>query len=45
MLKEIFEQPTAVRQTVGGHVTPGSGEVCLKELKLTDERLARSKTS
>jgi glucosamine--fructose-6-phosphate aminotransferase (isomerizing) len=40
MLKEIFEQPTAVRQTIGGHVTPGSGEVCLKELALTDERLA-----
>jgi len=40
MLKEIFEQPTAVRQTVGGHVTPGSGEVCLAELGLTDAQLA-----
>jgi len=40
MLKEIFEQPTAVRQTIAGHVTPGSGEVSLKELTLTDARLA-----
>ncbi|HET9831042.1 MAG TPA: glutamine--fructose-6-phosphate transaminase (isomerizing) [Vicinamibacterales bacterium] len=40
MLKEIFEQPTAARQTIGGHVTPGSGEVCLKELQLTDGQLA-----
>jgi glucosamine--fructose-6-phosphate aminotransferase (isomerizing) len=40
MLKEIFEQPTAARQTIGGHVTPGSGEVCLKELQLTDAQLA-----
>ncbi len=39
MLKEIFEQPTAVRQTVGGHATPESGHVCLKELNLTDEAL------
>src|SRR5438477_527508 len=41
MLKEIFEQPTAARQTIGGHVTPGSGEVCLKEMQLTDDQLAR----
>ena len=40
MLKEIFEQPTAARQTIGGHVTPGSGEVCLKEIQLTDDQLA-----
>ena len=40
MLKEIFEQPTAARQTVGGHVTPGSGEVRLDELNLTDAQLA-----
>jgi glutamine---fructose-6-phosphate transaminase (isomerizing) len=40
MLKEIFEQPTAARQTIGGHVTPGSGEVCLEELQLTDSQLA-----
>jgi glutamine---fructose-6-phosphate transaminase (isomerizing) len=39
MLKEIFEQPTAVRQTVGGHITPESGYVCLKELNLSDEQL------
>jgi glucosamine--fructose-6-phosphate aminotransferase (isomerizing) len=41
MLKEIFEQPTAVRQTVGGHVTPESGHVCLKEINLTDEQLSQ----
>jgi len=40
MLKEIYEQPTAVRQTVGGHLTPGSGEVRLDELVLTDAQLA-----
>ncbi len=40
MLKEIFEQPTAVRQTVGGHVATESGHVCLRELNLPDERLA-----
>jgi glutamine---fructose-6-phosphate transaminase (isomerizing) len=40
MLKEIFEQPTAIRHTVGGHVTPGAGEICLKELTLTDGQLA-----
>ena len=40
MLKEIFEQPTAARQTIGGKVAPGSGDVCLDELQLTDEQLA-----
>jgi len=40
MLKEIFEQPTAVRQTIGGHVAPESGLVCLKELNLSDDQLA-----
>ena len=40
MLKEIFEQPTAVRQTIGGHLTPGSGEVRLDELTLTNAQLA-----
>src|SRR3954469_5966079 len=29
MLKEICEQPTAARQTIGGHLVPGSGEVRL----------------
>ena len=40
MLKEIFEQPIAARQTIGGHVTPGSGEVCLREVGLSDGQLA-----
>ncbi len=40
MLKEIFEQPTAVRQTIGGHVAAGSGEVRLEDARLSDARLA-----
>jgi len=40
MLKEIFEQPTAARQTIGGHVAPGSDTVCLEEMRMTDSRLA-----
>ncbi|HUK33237.1 MAG TPA: glutamine--fructose-6-phosphate transaminase (isomerizing), partial [Vicinamibacterales bacterium] len=40
MLKEIFEQPSAVQQTIGGHVVPGSGAVNLDGLQLTDDRLA-----
>src|SRR3954464_1946181 len=40
MLKEIFEQPTAARQTIGGHLTPGSGEVRLDEMQMTDSGLA-----
>src|SRR5881392_923617 len=39
MLKEIFEQPTAARQTVGGHVTPGTSAIRLDELNLTDAQL------
>jgi glucosamine--fructose-6-phosphate aminotransferase (isomerizing) len=40
MLKEIFEQPTAARQTIGGKLAAGSGDVCFDELRLTDEQLA-----
>jgi glucosamine--fructose-6-phosphate aminotransferase (isomerizing) len=40
MLKEIFEQPTAARQTIGGHLTPGSGEVRLDEMQIADSGLA-----
>jgi glucosamine--fructose-6-phosphate aminotransferase (isomerizing) len=37
MLKEIFEQPTAVRETILGRVSQDSGLVHLDEMNLTDE--------
>jgi glucosamine--fructose-6-phosphate aminotransferase (isomerizing) len=37
MLKEIFEQPTAVRETILGRVSQDSGLVFLDEMNLTDE--------
>ena len=40
MLKEIFEQPTAVRETILGRVSQDSGRVFLEEMKIPDERLA-----
>ena len=43
MLKEIFEQPTAVRQTIGGHVTPGSGRG-VPEGTEPDRRAARRRS-
>jgi glutamine---fructose-6-phosphate transaminase (isomerizing) len=36
MLKEIFEQPTAARETILGRVSPDSGRVFLEETKLDD---------
>ncbi len=39
MLKEIFEQPTAVRETILGRVSQDSGLVFLDEMKLSDEEL------
>src|SRR6187399_3275579 len=39
MLKEIFEQPTAARETVLGRVSQDSGKVFLEELKLGDAEL------
>ena len=41
MLKEIFEQPAAVRDTMLGRVSLESGRVFLDEINLTDEELAR----
>jgi len=41
MLKEIFEQPAAVRDTVLGRVSLETGRVFLDEINLTDEQLAR----
>jgi glucosamine--fructose-6-phosphate aminotransferase (isomerizing) len=40
MLKEIFEQPTAARETILGRVSQDSGRVFLEEMKLTDAQLA-----
>jgi glutamine---fructose-6-phosphate transaminase (isomerizing) len=40
MLKEIFEQPTAARETILGRVSLDSGKVFLEEMKLPDARLA-----
>ncbi len=37
MLKEIFEQPTAVRETILGRVSRDTGLVFLDEMALTDE--------
>jgi glucosamine--fructose-6-phosphate aminotransferase (isomerizing) len=41
MLKEIYEQPAAVRDTILGRVSPESGRVFLNEINLTDAELAR----
>ncbi|HEY6894522.1 MAG TPA: glutamine--fructose-6-phosphate transaminase (isomerizing), partial [Rhodanobacteraceae bacterium] len=40
MLKEIFEQPTAARETILGRVSQDSGKVFLEEMKISDEQLA-----
>jgi glucosamine--fructose-6-phosphate aminotransferase (isomerizing) len=40
MLKEIFEQPAAARDTILGRVSLDSGRVFLSEINLTDEQLA-----
>jgi glucosamine--fructose-6-phosphate aminotransferase (isomerizing) len=37
MLKEIFEQPTAVRETILGRVSQDSGRVFLDEMTLTSD--------
>jgi len=41
MLKEIFEQPAAVRDTVLGRISLETGCVFLDEVNLTDQELAR----
>src|SRR5438128_5508708 len=40
MLKEIFEQPTAARETILGRVSQDSGKVFLEEMKITEARFA-----
>jgi glucosamine--fructose-6-phosphate aminotransferase (isomerizing) len=42
MLKEIWEQPTAVRDTTLGRVSLDSGKVFLAEMEIADEELARA---
>ena len=39
MLKEIFEQPTAVRETILGRVSPDTGLVFLDEMAVSDDDL------
>ncbi len=39
MLKEIFEQPSAVRDTILGRVSVETGRVFLEEMTLTDDAL------
>src|SRR5437762_8841164 len=40
MLKEIFEQPTAARETILGRVSQDSGRVFLEEMKISDAQFA-----
>jgi glucosamine--fructose-6-phosphate aminotransferase (isomerizing) len=40
MLKEIFEQPTAARETILGRVSQDTGKVFLEEMKITEKQLA-----
>ncbi|HWW84962.1 MAG TPA: glutamine--fructose-6-phosphate transaminase (isomerizing), partial [Vicinamibacterales bacterium] len=40
MLKEIFEQPNAARETILGRVSQDSGKVFLEEMKIDDRALA-----
>jgi glucosamine--fructose-6-phosphate aminotransferase (isomerizing) len=40
MLKEIFEQPTAARETILGRVSQDTGRVFLEEMKITEGQLA-----
>src|SRR5437867_7958841 len=39
MLKEIFEQPTAARETILGRVSQDTGRVFLEEMKITEAQL------
>jgi glucosamine--fructose-6-phosphate aminotransferase (isomerizing) len=41
MLKEIYEQPRAIRDTLLGRVSQDSGRIFLDEMEITDEELRR----
>jgi len=43
MLKEIFEQPRAIQDTLAGRLVEEEGDVFLEDLKLSDEELAQVK--
>jgi glucosamine--fructose-6-phosphate aminotransferase (isomerizing) len=43
MLKEIHEQPRAVRDTIAGRLLEGEGDVYLEDLKFSDRQLAAVK--
>ncbi len=43
MLKEIFEQPLAIRNTISGRIIPDTGAVQLPGLGISDEMLTRIK--
>src|SRR5436853_3133569 len=40
MLKEIFEQPTAARETILGRVSQDTGKIFLEEMRITERELA-----
>ncbi len=44
MLKEIWEQPRAIRETTMGRVSLDSGKVFLGEMDISDEELARAQS-
>ncbi|MCF8011702.1 MAG: glutamine--fructose-6-phosphate transaminase (isomerizing) [Clostridiales bacterium] len=41
MLKEIYEQPRAIRDTLAGRVSLDEGKVTLKEIKLDEEKVSQ----
>lgn len=41
MLKEIHEQPRAIRDTLAGRINPEEGKVMLKEITLEEEKLKK----
>jgi glucosamine--fructose-6-phosphate aminotransferase (isomerizing) len=41
MLKEIYEQPQAILNTVSGRITPDTGEIDLPEIGLSNEELGK----
>ena len=43
MLKEIFEQPQVVRDTLLGRISPGAGRICLDEVKISPQLLRNIK--
>jgi glucosamine--fructose-6-phosphate aminotransferase (isomerizing) len=42
MLKEIFEQPQVIRNTIGGRTSEEEGKIYLEELKLTGKDIYRT---